>query len=167
MRTCSRCHETKPLSEFYPKARAKGGLTPRCKDCLKAINLSHYHDTLKHDPEHKVKKKEISRKWHLANGDYARDRQRRARLELRRKCLEAYGSICQCCGESRYEFLAIDHINGGGGKHRREVGGGDKVYRWMAKNNFPAGFRVLCHNCNMAIAFYGECPHQRARRIAV
>ena len=69
---------------------------------------------------------------------------------------------CACCGEFAYEFLALDHTNGDGCKHRREIGTGSGVsyYKWFINNNFPAGFRVLCHNCNLAIAFYGQCPHQ-------
>jgi hypothetical protein len=30
----------------------------------------------------------------------------------------------------------------------------------LIKNNFPDGFQVLCHNCNMSIGLYGYCPHQ-------
>jgi hypothetical protein len=26
-------------------------------------------------------------------------------------------------------------------------------------NEFPDGFQVLCHNCNLAKGYYGECPH--------
>lgn len=69
---------------------------------------------------------------------------------------------CACCYESRLEFLSIDHINGGGNKHRKElarhyVG----IYQWLEKSSYPSGFRVLCMNCNTAIGFYGYCPHQR------
>jgi hypothetical protein len=63
------------------------------------------------------------------------------------------------------EFLALDHINGGGNAHRREVTGsakgGPKFYYWLRDNNYPPGFQVLCHNCNQAKATYGRCPHQR------
>lgn len=30
---------------------------------------------------------------------------------------------CVCCGESRYEFLSLDHIHGGGITHRLQVNG--------------------------------------------
>jgi hypothetical protein len=58
------------------------------------------------------------------------------------------------------EFLAIDHIGGGGTKHRKSFGRGSSLYRWLEKSGLPGGFRVLCHNCNMAIGFYGYCPHK-------
>lgn len=35
--------------------------------------------------------------------------------------IHAYGGACACCGESREPFLAIDHIAGGGNKHRKEI----------------------------------------------
>ena len=39
------------------------------------------------------------------------------------------------------------------------VGSGSKFLRWLKANNFPSGFRVLCHNCNLAIGLYSQCPH--------
>lgn len=68
---------------------------------------------------------------------------------------------CYCCLEKRYEFLCIDHINGGGGKHLKSIGG--NFYKWLIRNKFPKGYRVLCHNCNMARGFYGYCPHEKER----
>jgi hypothetical protein len=65
---------------------------------------------------------------------------------------------CACCGEGTYEFLAIDHVNGGGSQHRKTVKG--HVVRDICRNDFPDGYQVLCHNCNMAKGFYGQCPHQ-------
>ncbi|MDP2754423.1 MAG: hypothetical protein Q8P40_08545 [Nitrospirota bacterium] len=70
---------------------------------------------------------------------------------------------CSCCGESHEEFLSIDHINGDGAKHRRIIGrGGVKLYRWLKKNEFPEGYRVLCMNCNWAIGIHGYCPHNKS-----
>lgn len=93
--------------------------------------------------------------------EVARIRDKKRRLEV----LKHYGGDppkCHCCGESIYEFLSIDHINGGGYKHRKEIGGyfGRNFYKWLVKNNFPDGFQVLCHNCNLAKGFYGKCPHE-------
>lgn len=62
------------------------------------------------------------------------------------------------------EFLAIDHIDGGGTAHRRQVGHGDAFYKWLRAAGLPAGFRVLCHNCNLSLGFYGYCPHDNLRR---
>lgn len=81
--------------------------------------------------------------------------------EQRVKMLEAYGGKCACCGENNQEFLAIDHIEGGGRQHRTQLAARGVNFRaWIRKNNFPEGFRLLCHNCNQATGLYGYCPHQ-------
>lgn len=57
-------------------------------------------------------------------------------------------------------FLSLDHVNGGGHRQRRELGGGG-FWTWLAKNNYPPGFRVLCHNCNVGRQINGGiCPHE-------
>lgn len=85
------------------------------------------------------------------------------RIRLRTEVYAAYGGPrCVCCGETYLEFLTLDHVNGGGTKHRAIVGTGDKLHRWLRKHGFPAGFRVLCFNCNYAVFRYVVCPHQRS-----
>lgn len=82
----------------------------------------------------------------------------------KRMAFEAYGGKCACCGEAGIHFLSIDHIHGGGNKHRREIGsGGYRFYVWLRLRNYPPGYQVLCFNCNMGRAFNGGgvCPHQR------
>jgi hypothetical protein len=77
---------------------------------------------------------------------------------------------CFCCGETFVEFLSLDHINGGGRRHRAElkkIGFGGRFYLWLIKNNFPKEYRVLCNNCNMSLGFYGYCPHQKNSAIGV
>jgi hypothetical protein len=69
------------------------------------------------------------------------------------------GPQCACCGEGEYEFLTIDHINGDGAAHRRQMGSRRDIYRWLKQNNYPPGFRVLCMNCNFALGYHGYCPH--------
>jgi hypothetical protein len=77
--------------------------------------------------------------------------------------IKRYGGKCACCGESRREFLAIDHIDGGGEKHRKELGmrGGANFYGYLKSQGYPAGYRVLCHNCNQSLGSYGYCPHAK------
>jgi hypothetical protein len=86
---------------------------------------------------------------------------RQQRKEIRLEIIKQYGNKCDCCQETNIEFLAIDHINGGGGIQRKEMKNHLNFYRWIIKNNFPDILRVLCHNCNMAFGFFGYCPHQK------
>lgn len=86
--------------------------------------------------------------------------------KLKREVFEHYGGIpphCACCGERYSEFLSIDHIHGNGAAHRREIRlrTGMSFYRYLRKQGFPTGYRVLCHNCNFARGIYGLCPHER------
>jgi hypothetical protein len=81
----------------------------------------------------------------------------------REDALKHYGGVCACCGESRYEFLAIDHINGGGTQHHKQIR--TPIVRWLRKNNYPEGFRVLCHNCNQSLGQYGYCPHSLGAKV--
>jgi len=89
--------------------------------------------------------------------------QRRTLRKYRNIVLVHYGGDppkCSCCGESHREFLAIDHINGGGRKDKEIRGRGIVYYSSLIKDGFPPGLRVLCHNCNSSYGYYGYCPHQ-------
>lgn len=82
--------------------------------------------------------------------------------KLRREVISAYGGKCVCCGETEIGFLSIDHIDGNGAAHRREIGLGNTVYCWLKRHGFPKdNFRILCYNCNLARAHLGYCPHEK------
>ncbi len=55
---------------------------------------------------------------------------------------------CSDCGQNIFELLTIDHINGGGNKHRKQIGS-KNFYVWLRRNNYPEGYQVLCYNCNL------------------
>jgi|SRR6516165_11046110 len=91
-----------------------------------------------------------------------------SRLKLRLEVFNAYGGAkCYCCGETTLLLLSMDHINNNGAEHRKELsgnsrtGGGAELYRWLRKNNFPAGYQVACFSCNWGKhANGGICPHK-------
>lgn len=92
--------------------------------------------------------------------EVAKNRAYRKRVRL--EALEHYGGECACCKESHTEFLCFDHINNDGAAHRKQMPD-RSIAPWLRRNNYPEGFRVLCHNCNMARGIYGYCPHKQER----
>jgi hypothetical protein len=81
------------------------------------------------------------------------------RRRLKEESIRHYGGKCLCCGETTFEFLVIDHVNGGGNQHRKTLKT-RSIGEWLKANNYPEGFQTLCHNCNMAKSIYGKCPHK-------
>lgn len=154
MKTCKTCKIEKPTSDFY---LARGKPRAHCKECTKSHMRGRYHRIYKSDPEYREERRAYGREHYTSNKEKYKETSAKHRLEQRLACIKHYGPNCRCCGESRIEFLGIDHINGGGAKHRREIG--SVITRWLVRNNFPDGFRVLCHNCNMSLGLYGYCPH--------
>jgi hypothetical protein len=85
-----------------------------------------------------------------------------AHRKLREEAFAGYGGKCGCCGEKRFEFLAIDHVNGGGREERLKLST-YQIARKVINLGFPPEYRVLCHNCNQSLGWYGFCPHQAER----
>jgi len=90
---------------------------------------------------------------------------RRSTQAIKAEVMAHYGGRCVCCGVADLVFLTIDHPAGDGAAHRREIFGesvgraGERFYRWLRRNGWPAGYRVLCWNCQHATT-RGVCPHQ-------
>lgn len=136
-RECIGCGEVKPktLEYFEKHRRGRDMLHPRCREC-----------------------------------EAKRAKEKRDALRLRVFEYYSDGDVCcACCGESSMCFLSLDHVNNDGAEHRRKLTGGKsrggnlQVFYWILRNDFPPGFQVLCHNCNMAKGIYGECPHETMR----
>lgn len=117
--------------------------------------------------EQRQKRTQTNREWQKRNADKLAKRDKRYRDKLKQDILDHYGVVCACCGESNPLFLTLDHINGGGNKHRLTLFGrpqaGNAFYRKIRGMGYPDGFQTLCWNCNMAKAHYGYCPHQRTK----
>ena len=150
---CTACGEVKTVSAFSRVKNSRAGSDKTypaayCRSCV-------------------AKKRKA---WRQREGErylkYARDRRRKSRIAVLRHYGE--GSLaCACCGEATYEFLALDHIAGNGAEHRRQHPMiGHQLAQWLKTHGFPDGFRVLCHNCNMARGLHKVCPHEMARRWA-
>jgi hypothetical protein len=108
--------------------------------------------------EHPGINKEYCKMAYIKNREKRIAEAKKTRTTARALALEKYGGRCMCCGENRKEFLAIDHIGGGGKRHRKQHGY-KNLALWLMKKGWPTGYRVLCHNCNMSMGLYGYCPH--------
>lgn len=134
-------------SEFMPR-RAGGVLQVFCSRTCKTAS-----------DNRQPRARGRMRAWFAANPTYSREHSQKRK----RAVFAAYGgSRCACCGETELDFLSIDHINGGGSKHKREIGR-RTLYGWLKESGFPSGFRVLCMNCNFGTRYGRACPHQRDR----
>lgn len=64
-------------------------------------------------------------------------------------------------------FLTIDHVANDGAEMRRNGtygNSGTAFYQWLRKSGFPAGFQVLCMNCNHGKHRNGGvCPHKTVK----
>lgn len=150
MKRCSICKKDSSDTEFGKDFR-------RCKGC----NNKRMRERYLKDPKKII---EYSMRYYRANKEACIARNKKNESALKDAVFMRYGGyLCKCCGETIKEFLTIDHINGGGTKHRKLIGGGGRFhYRWIRNNGYPEGFRVLCINCNFGRSRNKEgiCPHE-------
>lgn len=109
------------------------------------------------------------RKYREQNAEHIKQVQKNRRDDLKLAAMIFYsnGTLrCAICGDSKYEHLCLDHINGDGSKHRVENKSvvGQSVYAWVKKHDYPPIFRVLCYNCNILIARKTPKSPERAER---
>lgn len=132
----------------------------------------------KAEQDRKIRCRATNNRWYQRNKEKIRIQQkqyrqenrekmnacnRRWREKVRKEVLSYYSNRtmkCACCGENHIEFLSIDHIKGGGRKHRKARKIGSMCF-WLKSNHYPKGYQVLCHNCNQSKGCYGYCPHQK------
>lgn len=159
-KTCATCKRTSDEVEFE-----KTGVY--CRECRRALRRKSYR-------KHRKSVIKMNTAWRRANLDQAKNtrrrwyfvhharelrRQKEARQKVKLEVTNHYGGKCACCGEARLVFLTMDHIAGDGAEHRRKIKMKGNLHRWLKSNGYPSGFRVLCWNCNLAMAIDGACPH--------
>ena len=132
------------------KRRAKG----MCRQCYMRTYVKVHHDRVL----------ELERLRYKHNKTKIDTQNREAYRKLHRLVIRHLGNQCACCGETHWEFLAIDHIHGGGNRHRRVFKRQGRLYREIRDEGFPRDkYRILCHNCNMSLGHYGYCPHSESK----
>ena len=99
---------------------------------------------------------EIDRIYHnqayKKNSSMLKKRVKNYRDVLKKEVFTHYSPDVKCkCGQNDIRALSIDHINGKGCQHRKELGinAGTEFYRWLKKNHYPEGYQVLCMSCQM------------------
>lgn len=108
------------------------------------------------------KEKRRKHTYYLAHRVSECKKQRARMLALKTEVIRHYSPSGTCqnegCNFSDIRALTIDHIDGGGNKHRRQLfpntprGAGNAIYRWLKNAGYPDGFRVLCMNCQFILS---------------
>lgn len=143
---CKRCETVKPLSEFYHNYSRTKERASMCKAC----NVEWGKEQWKNHPERYLR--------------LARQTARRLKIII----MEKYGgspAACSCCGETDMDVLCLDHINGDGRKHRREIEG-KSLYAWIRREGYPPIFQVLCANCNMSKSLGPACRMNHGKNVS-
>jgi hypothetical protein len=146
---CSHCKQQVSIEQFAKRQTAYCGYNSTCKICVQAQRTTYW----KANPEERIKYLARHRSYH-----------HRERLEVLQYYSHSTVPYCACCGESQYEFLSIDHIHGGGYQHMKTIK--SNLDRWLKRQGFPKGYRVLCYNCNFVRGHYGYCPHEKKGAVA-
>jgi len=132
-------------SEFAYKCSVCG-----CTYIVKGRHSSYCSDKCYYKAKYQ-NEKEIYREKHAVSNKALRERYRAQFFAL-------YGPSCNCCGESKQEFLTLDHVQNDGGIHRQQSNTYG-IYRTAIREYRPDLYQTLCWNCNLAKAIYGICPH--------
>lgn len=167
-KTCSKCKSRKPIELFGNWKYSKDGKNHRCRECHNAANRTSWHAVGSerrrelYQTDELVREKMLNAARASASSEKTRITKQKRHKELRDSILDIYGRLCACCGDSTYEFLTIDHVNGGGNQHRKRAGDTQKMYREILMSDTNRGeYQILCYNCNCAKGIYGKCPHQK------
>ncbi len=155
---CPKCKIVKKVSEFHVNNATKSGLRCHCKKCCSDYRKTHYK-------ANSGKYIAYTKKWGNKNIAKRRAYGKTYKLRIKMLIFTHYGKKCECCGETELEFLTVDHILGGGTKHRRKAGGGFVVYGEIIKQNYPSCYRILCRNCNWATRLGKTCPHKALAKV--
>lgn len=141
-----------------------------CKSCSKIKNKKWFENnpgkmseySKKDYYKNREKKLKAKKIWDANNREHISKRDKERRAKYRLQVIQHYGNKCNCCNESEYRFLTIDHVNNDGNKHRAELKSRAQahLYRTIIKENYPDKYQILCFNCNMGKALNnGICPH--------
>ncbi len=91
---------------------------------------------------------------HKNNRNRIRQNRHKYLMKLKYEVLTHYSGrgvpSCVKCGEDDLRCLTIDHINGNGAEHRKNLGNnktGKNFYPTLRTQGYPEGYQTLCMNC--------------------
>jgi predicted RNA-binding protein YlxR (DUF448 family) len=126
-RTCCRCGETKPVSEFAWRRKAKGQRDTFCRPCRSAYGRTHY---------------EANKQRYIAQAAVVK---RRLALERTRFLLKFFETHpCVDCGETNPVVLEFDHLR----DKSFSIGGQLTTRSWQAILDEIEKCEVVCANCH-------------------
>ena len=145
---CSKCNAVKDVNEFYYSKDTVDKLTCRCKVCHHNYTVSHKSQIRLHN-----------QKYWILNRDKLISKSAKNYKETKQQVFDYYGGKCECCGETNYKFLTLDHIEQW--KRKLNKYKGVYLYPTLIKRHFPKYIRLLCWNCNCSRQYNnGICPHK-------
>ena len=108
-----------------------------------------YHE---HKEERKTQNRAYWRRFYSAHREIRLEKVKEGRQKVKLEVLTYYGNgklACVKCGFTDIRALTIDHIDGGGHQHLKEIKHhqGTNFYYWLKKQNYPEGYQTLCANC--------------------
>ena len=158
MGKCTKCQEIKKFQHYRKVNGGKYYYRDYCVQCWSASRREYQKAYAKRNAEHLTK---YHAEKYLRTRETGRIVRKRYYDKWKKVVFDHYGNSCVCCGETEPRFLTIDHMNNDGAQHRKDVGMGSVLFRWLVNNSFPKDFRILCFNCNSG-RFHngGMCPHE-------
>lgn len=123
---CCRCKKLQWAKNFSVDRSRKRGRRPICRECVAADRLKNLKGA-----------RAQGRKWWA---------------KLKKQIFDHYGHKCARCGFDEPDALSIDHIHGGGNRHRKQLKNSAAFYPDIIRNGFPDGYRTLCLNCQFIVS---------------
>lgn len=147
MRTCTQCHESKPVERFAKSKNGRGGLHTWCKSC-KAASARAWHSA------HREHRRDYDQARYRANGDTVREMARRWHRENRERSLE----------NKRKWKLGLHRLTDADKARMHEAQGGAcaicrkplEVHSMKVDHNHQTGKirGLLCHHCNVGAGHF-------------
>lgn len=145
MKTCTRCNENKPLSDFPNRKGCKGGLNPLCRECVRLRDKEYSTTYRKRNPE---QLKKTRSKYNRSASKLKSNR--KWRFGLTQETLDAMLLLQEyLCGLCRREFsngeTFVDH------DHACCPTTGEKTCGKCVR-------KILCRKCNQGLGYFDDDP---------